>query len=458
VKKILLVAQREFIATVSTKAFIIGLLIMPLMLGVVAVVFPRLLNPRSFRTSGEIAVIDPSGKAIGDIRTAFSEARVAERREQLARQVLNQAPAQVQQIAQAGGRSSQMSAAVASATAAPDLRLVERPGDADLQREKAWLLEQVEPRHLAVIVIHDNAVTPTDGKTYGSYDVYVPANTDDRSLNEFQQGLQEAIVNARTREQGVDREKAEALVRVARGKATTVTRQGERSTVRGLNQFLPIAFMMLMFMGVMTGGQSLLASTVEEKSNRVMEVLLSALSPLELLAGKLIGQLAVSLIALGLYIGLGLAALVSFALLGLVNPVLIVFLVVFFLLAYLTYGSLMVSVGAVVSDMREAQSLMMPLMLLLTFPFWVWLPISMSPNSGFAVALSFIPPINTFAMLIRMTSTTPPPWWQVALSVGVGLAGVCAALWFASKVFKIGLLMYGKPPNLATLVRWARQA
>jgi len=248
------------------------------------------------------------------------------------------------------------------------------------------------------------------------------------------------------------------MVRVPRGKSTTVTRDSERSTVRGLNQLLPVAFMALMFMGVMTGGQSLLTSTVEEKSNRVMEVLLSALSPMELLAGKIIGQLGVSLIALGLYVGMGLAALVSFAMLGLVNPILVVFLVIFFLLAYLTYGSLMLSVGAVVNDMREAQGLMMPIMLLLTFPFWVWLPVSMSPNSAFSTALSFIPPVSTFAMLIRMTSTTPPPWWQIWASLGVDVLGVAAALWFASKVFKIGLLMHGKPPNLATLVRWARQA
>ena len=118
----------------------------------------------------------------------------------------------------------------------------------------------------------------------------------------------------------------------------------------------------------------------------------------------------------------------------------------------------MVSVGAVVNDMREAQGLMMPLMLVLTFPFWVWFPISQNPNSAFATIISFIPPINTFAMLIRLTSTAPPPWWQVWVSIVLAAFGVCTALWFASKVFKIGLLMYGKPPNFATLVRWARQA
>src|SRR5215467_10308822 len=454
-KKILLVAGREFVATVSTKAFIIGLLIMPLMIGVSIVIFPRLLNPRSFKTQGEIAVIDPSGRAIGDIRKAFSPERMTERREEQARQVLNQAPPEVQQMATSRG-NAQVAAAMASATAAPDLQLVERPASADVQNEKSWLLDPSERRHLALVVVHDNAVTSTDGKTYGSYDAYVPANVDDRAMNEIQAGMQEALVNARTRERGLDRAQIESLVKVARGNLTTVTKDSERSTIRGINGILPIFFVVLMFMGVMTGGQSLLTSTVEEKSSRVMEVLLSAVSPMELLAGKIVGQFGVSLIVLGLYIGIGLALLVSFALFGLINPWLIPYLGIFFVLSYLTYGSLMVSVGAVVNDMREAQSLLMPLMLLLTFPFWVWFPISQSPNSPFATIISFIPPVNSFAMLIRLTSTSPPPWWQVWTSIGIGLFGVLASLWFAAKVFKIGLLMYGKPPNFATLVRWAR--
>ncbi len=451
--KILLVAVREFVATVSTRAFIIGLLIMPLMMASIALVFPRLLNPRNFRTRGEVVVIDRSGRAMGDVRAAFLPERIAERREQQAREVLNQAPAAVLQMA--GRGSAQMAAALG---AAPDLQVLDRSDDADLQREKAWLIEPGALPHLAVIVIHDDAVTPSDGRTYGNYDAYVPANADERAMNEIHQALQEGIVNARTRVRGIDRAGVEALVRVPRARSITVTRDSEHETVRGINQMLPIVFVALMFMGVMTGGQALLASTVEEKSSRVMEVLLSALSPIELLAGKMLGQFGVSLIVLGLYIAAGLALLLAFAMFGLLNPWLIFYLVVFFVLSYLTYGSLMVSVGAVVNDMREAQSLMMPLMLLLTFPFWVWFPISMNPNSAFSTAISFVPPVNSFAMLIRMTSTAPPPWWQVWLSIAIGMGGVAAAIWFASKVFKIGLLMYGKPPNFATLVKWVRES
>jgi ABC-2 type transport system permease protein len=84
--------------------------------------------------------------------------------------------------------------------------------------------------------------------------------------------------------------------------------------------------------------------------------------------------------------------------------------------------------------------------------------IGQAPNSSFSVALSFIPPVNTFAMLARLASGTPPPLWQVWISLSLGLAAAAAAVWFAAKIFKIGLLMHGKPPNFATLVRWARMA
>jgi ABC-type Na+ efflux pump permease subunit len=452
-KNILLVAQREFIATVSTKAFIIGLLIMPVMIGIMSIIFPRLLNPRNFTTRGDVVVIDGSGRAMEDIRAALQPERMAARREEAARQLLNQAPAAVQQVA--GRGSAQI--ATAARGAAPDLRLVEGPAAANLAAAKAWLLEPDRMPHLAVVVIQPNAVIP-DAGTYGGYDSYVPANADDRALNDVHQALEEGLVNARTRARGIDRADVEAIVRVPRGQSTTVTKSAERATVRGINQALPIIFVALMFMGVMTGGQGLMTSTVEEKSSRVMEVLLSALSPLELLAGKMLGQFGVSMIMLGVYIVLGAVVLLSFAMLGLINPWLLPYLVIFFVLSFLTYGALMVSIGAVVNDMREAQSLMMPLMLVLTFPFWVWFPISQNPNSAFSVVLSLVPPISSFAMLLRITSTAPPPWWQVWLSIGVGIGGVAGALWFAAKVFKIGLLMYGKPPNLATLVRWARQA
>src|SRR5690606_38542784 len=212
------------------------------------------------------------------------------------------------------------------------------------------------------------------------------------------------------------------------------------------------------FIGVMTGGQALLWSTVEEKSSRVIEVLLSAVSPMQLMAGKLLGHMAVSFVGLALYIALGLALLAGATLLGLLDFSLIIYLVIFFVITYLVLGSLMMAVGSAVNEMREAQTMMMPIVLLMIVPWLLWLPISRDPDSTLSVTLSFLPPINSFAMLLRMASLSPPPAWQVWLSIAIGVASVFAALWFTAKVFRIGLLMHGKPPNLMTLIRWARAA
>jgi ABC-type Na+ efflux pump permease subunit len=143
---------------------------------------------------------------------------------------------------------------------------------------------------------------------------------------------------------------------------------------------------------------------------------------------------------------------------GVLDPMLVVFLLVFYLLSYLTLGSIMAAIGAAVNEMREAQSMMTPVMLVVMVPWLLWMPISRDPNSTFATVLSFVPPLGNFVMLLRMTSTAPPPSWQVWLSVLVSAAGAYAAVWFAAKVFRIGLLMFGKPPNFATLVKWARMA
>ena len=238
--------------------------------------------------------------------------------------------------------------------------------------------------------------------------------------------------------------------------SVTVTANAERTTVGAFNVMLPLAFMFLLFMGIMGGGQGLLTSTIEEKSSRVMEVLLSAVSPMQLMAGKLIGYMSVSLVGMSFYVIAGLLALTSFSLFGLIDPSLIGYLFIFFVIAYFVIGSIMMAIGSAVSEMREAQSLMMPVTIVMILPWLLWLPISRDPNSTLSVVASFIPPINSFGMLLRMASSEPPPLWQVWASIGVGVLSVYLALWMAARIFRIGLLLTGKPPNLGTLLRWVR--
>jgi ABC-2 type transport system permease protein len=133
-------------------------------------------------------------------------------------------------------------------------------------------------------------------------------------------------------------------------------------------------------------------------------------------------------------------------------------MLIYFFIAFFTISSLMMAVGAAVNDMREAQSLMMPLMMTMIVPWLLWMPILRDPSSTLAVVVSMVPPFSSFGMLLRLASTSPPPAWQVWLSIAFGVAGVLGAVWVTAKVFRIGILMFGKAPNLKTLVRWMRAA
>ena len=454
-KNIFLIAKREFIATVATRAFVIGLLFLPALILIFALIGPRLFNFKNFKVQGEVAVIDPSGRVLPELKKSYDPARIAARREEQAASALAKAP---QQVRQAAGNSA--GRAIASALGpVPEITIIERPVDSDVEQEKKWLYVQPKsmPR-LALIVVHPNAVEAGADMEYGAFDMYIPPNVDDRATDEVQRGLREAIIMARFQAQALDQATVGAIYNIPTARSVIVTPQEQRKSVKGMNIMMPAVFGFLLLMSVLGGGGQLLTTMVEEKSSRVVEVLLSAVSPLELMAGKLLGQMAVSMVGMALYILMGIALLASFAVLGLLDFSLIFYLLLFFVITYLILGSLMMAVGAAVSDMKEAQGLMMPLTIVFMIPWFLWMPISRHPNSTLAVVMSFTPFLNTFAMLLRMASNTPPPLWQVWLSVGVGFLTAYAAVWFTAKVFRIGLLMYGKPPNFATLIRWARAA
>jgi len=453
-KKIALVAGREFMAAVTNKGFMIGLLIMPAMFAVLFAVMPRLMTSNATRISGEVAIVDPTGRIAPALRATIAPDAIRARRERaLARAV--------SAVAGSAG-SAAMSAAPAPARALgtpPEFRLVERPAPADLAAEKQALAPPAAGglRRVALVVVQPDAVEP-GAQGYGTYDLFVPPNTDERVETEVRDSLREAIVTTRLAARQLDARDIEVMTAVATRPSVTVEGAVERETSRGFNRMVPFIFVGLLVFGVMIGAQTLMTSTVEEKSSRVIEVLLSAVSPLELMAGKILGQMAVSLLVLALYIGIGVLMLSSFAMLGLLDPWLIVYLVIFFLITFFLFASVFGAIGAAVNEMREAQALVTPVMLVLMAPWLLAAPVARDPNTTLAIALSFIPPVNTLAMMIRMASTSPPPLWQVWLSIAVGLGAACATTWVAAKIFRVGLLMFGKPPNFATLIRWARQS
>lgn len=456
--KILQIAWREFVATALTKGFIIGLVAVPLMMGVALLVVPLLTNFKTPPVRGEVAVLDLSGAGIdARLAEALSPEAFAERRQRMQARMDAVMPEAIRGLQ--GGAQAQAGIEAALGEV-PSLRIVSLSAAADLEAEKARLLadDSGEARRLALLVIAADAVHSASGGELGAYEFFIRKKLDERVVGEIRDAVRPALIDARLQAQGLDADQVRALNTLPRVRAVTVGERGDSTAAMVVAEFLPVVFMMLMFLGIMTAGQMLVTTTVEEKSSRVVEVLLAAVSPTQLMAGKILGQLGVGLLMMSVYICLGVLALLSFALTGLLEFWQLAVFSLFFLIAFATFGALMAAAGAAVNELREAQSLLTPIVLFAVAPMILWMPIRNDPNSTLATVLSLTPPISPFVMVMRISSNTPPPVWQIGLSIALGVLGAIAAMWVAGKVFRVGLLMHGKPPNLATLVRWVRMA
>jgi ABC-2 type transport system permease protein len=234
---------------------------------------------------------------------------------------------------------------------------------------------------------------------------------------------------------------------------------------REVAEFLvPFVFAMLMGLCIVVGGQYLLQGVAEEKESRILESLMCSATPQDLLAGKLVGlggaglTLVVSWLALGAIVtGPGLA-FAGTAMPLKVPPLLVALAFAYFVLGYLFYGSIMTGIGAVTNNMREAQQFSVMFTFMNFVPMLFLNMIMNKPDGPVAVALSMIPPTASVAMLLRQAMPSANvPLWQVALSLGLlGLSG-WTALMISARIFRIGLLMYGKTPNLPEILRWIRQ-
>ena len=245
----------------------------------------------------------------------------------------------------------------------------------------------------------------------------------------------------------------EALGLVSLDEAGGVT-QAVR-THEGLAIFRPLIMMMAMFMLVVAGVAPLTNAVLEEKMQRIAEVLLGSLRPFELMAGKLVGTVMISLTILALYAGAALVLAYRYEFIEYVPFELLPWFLAFLIAAILMFGSLLIGLTAACSDLKEAQSMMMPIWLLLMIPMFIWLPVVKEPLSPFATWASLIPPATPALMLLRQATPTGVPAWQP----WVGLAGVLLfttlVVWIAGRIFRITILMQGKAPKLTELIKWA---
>ncbi len=412
------VAWREFRHTALTKAFIIGAVVLPLVMFAVIPLVPMLTKSTPKPLTGRVVVIDPQGGVAAAFETALLSKEAAPR-----------------------DREDPFGGTV-------DVQVkVERIADAGRETE---LRKEVGDGALAALV-----VVARDDKGEKA-EVLVPSASSPKHTRRLESAAREAVVRARVAGAGENYDRLRELMRSERVDTSRISPKGDAARESTeLRMLVPAGFMFLLWIAVFTSANYLLTSTIEEKSNRVMEVLLSAVSPMELLCGKLVGQAAVSTVMLAMYGGVALSGLGAVAMLDVVPPSHIVWLVVWFPIAYFMVAAIMASIGSAVSDLREAQSLVGPAMFVLMVPLMLWWPIVENPNGALAVAFSFIPPASPFVNVLRLTAANEPvPLLQSILAVLVGIASVAALLWAGARIFRVGVLMQGKTPTPRELLRW----
>lgn len=455
--RILHVAAREFASTALTKGFLIGAVVVP---AIIAVAIPVIIfiisQQKAPAVVGTVAIIDPTGEVAPRLAEYLSPQAIAERRGEMARRVSEALPGMP---APEGSMDQAMAMAQGEL---PKLTVEILPPDADFDEAKQRIRQAVKDDPNSTIAVAridpDAVVKGASAEQFGAFALTHMPRLDERIVGEIESGLHRSVLDARYQANGFEKAAIQALTSVNAENTTEVTEAGERQSTSAMSFILPMVMMLLVLGAVFTGGQYLLTTTVEEKSNRVVEVLLSAVSPTQLMAGKILGQMLVGLAMLTIYSGVGISALIAFSLGDLISPLDLVWMFLFFLTGYGMIASLMAAAGAAVNDLREAQTFMTPIMMFMMIPYLMMLVIPRAPNSMLAIVLSFTPPINPFIMMLRIASNDPPPLWQILLSLLVSAAGAVVAVWLAGKIFRVGMLMFGKPPDFKTLLRWVRMA
>jgi len=464
--RVLHIARREFVSTALTKGFIFGGIVVPIVLMILlAVVMPLLLKDKVPEVNGTIALVDRTGELSDGIAGRLTP-------ESIESWLNGSAAEMVSAIADAAGASDEATEAITKAAeSAPakelkaDLKLESLAAsmtEEELETAKAPLREgtsMTDGGLMALVVIDEDAVrTEAEDGTYGGFQVFVRPKLDDRVQDLVRDQVRKSIRETRIANAGFEADRLDALTQVNQRRTQEVTDTGERSSLGELNMIMQFAFMFLMMMSVFISGQYLLTTTIEEKSSRVIELLLASASPMSLMAGKIFGQMCVGLFLILVYGSLGFGGLLLASFADLIDPIMIVWFFCFYFIAYTIIASMMAAIGSAVNDLREAQALMTPVMMIVMIPYMLWFPIGRDPNSIFATIMSFVPGVGPFVMIIRLSSTQPPPVWQVLAAIAVGVVSAYVAVWAAAKVFRVGLLMFGKPPNYATLIRWIRMA
>jgi ABC-2 type transport system permease protein len=448
-KKFRAVVKREYVQRVRSKMFLIVTVGAPLMFALFTVV-PMLMA--GIRTGGpfRLAVVDESGRMYERVRESLTNGHTGTDEDE------EDGAAAVVPADQAGQERMKQAAKASEPGYAVEQEAVDGRTDDELKRR---LDERVKREE-----IDGYLILPRDIREGGEAQFYSRNVADQFTRGHVRDSLTRAVRDARLDERGIGPEVMRAVNQPVKMRSAKAGGGGEGED-KGEGFFLVFGVGFVIYLTILMYGQVVLGAVIEEKETRIAEILFSSIRSFPLMLGKLIG---VSLVALTQFAIWG-AAFAAFTVYGVAQLAargmninvhvpfsVFVYVIVFFLLGYFIYATLYALVGSMVTTTQEGGQLAMPIILLLVLGFYMAFPVIRSPNSSFAFWVSLIPFFSPITMLIRIVAQTPP-FWQIALSLGIGFGTVALLLWLAARVYRVGMLMYGKRATIPEMLKWVRQ-
>lgn len=303
---------------------------------------------------------------------------------------------------------------------------------------------------------------PADALEGGEAKLFAQGLADPEILGRFRQALNRGAMVHRLERRGIAAEETDEISARVPMRTFKLSEKGAREGGLQADLLTGFVFALMLYMTILLYGISVQRSILEDKNSRIVEILLSTVRPLQLMLGKIIGVGGVGLTQYAVWasVAMAVAAFVklsdpAFANMTTIAPTTFVFFVVYFVLGYLLFAAIYAAVGAMVTTEQEAQQMQMPVTMLLVIPMIFMQFILKDPDSSTSVILSLVPFFAPVLMMLRITTATPP-MWQLLLSVVIMLGAILACAALAARIFRIGILMYGKRPTLPEILRWIR--
>jgi ABC-2 type transport system permease protein len=362
-------------------------------------------------------------------------------------------------------------AAADTAGVKPDLRIVE-PAQLAAAEARATQEVMAEGGRVGYVVLDDRTVAGMTARYAGRNAASF------RDVERIRNAVSQAVMLHQLRQAGADPRMMDAIAR------TRVRMPTERITDKGrggsgqVGALLAIFIAFLFYLSIAIHGQNVLRGVLEEKMTRVAEVVISSVQPQVLLAGKVLGVGAVGLTQQVIWVvssaflinELGPVAMrmggeaaqaspagnIMQAFTG-VSVQLLALLLLFFLVGYIFYAALHAAIGSMVNSEQEAQQAAIPVMFLLIGTFLFVQPILVDPTGKLAVVMSWLPFSSPIIMPLRMTMIQIPTATLIG-SLTIGILACVLVVWLAGRIYRVGMLMYGKRPSLSELIRWIRYA